>query len=390
MISTAAINTTAISTATPNPGVQSALSARFPGTPPAVPLREVLALLPVGVLLLDGKGKVQDANPVAIELLGVPLLGQRWRDVITRSFEPRADDGYEVSLRDGRRVQIATRAMSDGVGQLIVITDLSETRQLQARLAQRDRLASIGHLMASLAHQLRTPISSALLCAHQLQRQSTTDVASARHAARVIERLQHMERQIADMLLVAGGGSPKVESIVVDELLDRLFELYVPLAKQHGITLIRDGRLPGGCVIGNRDALNGALGNLLDNAFHACQQRGMAGQQRDTPERNAPSEKSTQPPGVCAGQVTLQLALQGSDRIVLAIADNGCGMSPAVMARLREPFFTTKRTGTGLGLAVVQAVIESHQGELAISSEPGKGSRFALSLPLTAALAQAV
>lgn len=358
------------SSATPNlsAALHSVLAAaeRVSLTQNREPLREVLALLPVGVLLLDMAGKVQDANPVAIDLLGVPLLGQRWRDVIARSFEPRADDGYEVSLRDGRRVQIATRAMSDGMGQLVVISDLTETRRLQARLAQRDRMASMGQLMASLAHQLRTPIASALLCAHQLQKHTETD-AGNRHAGRVIERLQHMERQIADMLLVAGGGSPKVEALVVSELLDRLFDIYQPLAQQHGITLLREGSRSALAVIGNRDALIGALGNLIDNAFHACLQRSKT-----------------------AGEVRVRVSESDEQHLTISVEDNGCGMSPAVLARLREPFFTTKRTGTGLGLAVVQAVAESHQAELRISSEVGQGSRFALTLPLASmALARA-
>lgn len=334
----------------------------------AEPLREILALLPVGVLLLDAAGKVQDANPLAIDLLGVPLLGQRWRDIIARSFEPRADDGHEISLRDGRRVQIATRAMSDGLGQLIVVSDLTETRRLQARLAQRDRLASMGQLMASLAHQLRTPIASALLCAHQLQKHVANESTPARHAGRVIERLQHMERQIADMLLVAGGGAPKVELVAVGELIDRLFELYRPLAAEHGIRLQRVDSQRGCAVIGNRDALLGALSNLIDNAFHACQ-------------RNAPG----------TAVVTVRVEEAEAEQLTIAIEDNGSGMTPTVLARLREPFFTTKRSGTGLGLAVVQAVAESHQGHLAISSEIGRGSSFSLSLPLTSiALAQAV
>ena len=344
--------------------LSAALHAATPSAGAArQPLREILALLPVGVLLLDANGKVQDANPVAIDLLGVPLLGQRWRDVIARSFEPRADDGYEVSLRDGRRVQIATRAMSDGVGQLVVVSDLTETRRLQTRLAQRERLAGMGQLMASLAHQLRTPIASALLCAHQLQRQTNEQAATARHAARVIERLQHMERQIADMLLVAGGGNPKAEPLSVQALLDKICEIYAPLAQQHGVTLRCDAAATsvanGLVVIGNRDGLLGAIGNLIDNAIHACLQN-----------------KSDN------GDITLQLSQPNETHVCIAVRDNGRGMTPSVLSRLREPFFTTKRTGTGLGLAVVQAVAESHQAELHISSEPGIGSCFALTLPL--------
>ncbi len=352
----------------PIPFADPAALALTSAAVPADSLREILALLPVGVLLLDGQGRVQDVNPVAIDLLGVPLLGQRWRDVIARSFEPREDDGHEISLRDGRRVHISTRAMSDGVGQLVVISDLTETRELQARLARRDRLSSMGQLMASLAHQLRTPLSSALLCAHQLQRHVGTDAVPARHAMRVVERLQHMERQIADMLLVAGGGNPKAESLPLNELMERLLDIYRPIAAQHHIRLHANGGLPDGYVIGNRDALLGALGNLVDNAIHACREREQSG-----------------------GEISLELRANGSNRACFLIRDNGVGMSKALQARLKEPFFTTKRTGTGLGLAVVQAVLDSHQGQLTITSAPGEGSTFSFELPMvTVALARAV
>ncbi|KXK69366.1 hypothetical protein BC89_19815, partial [Pseudomonas monteilii] len=73
-------------------------------------LQNLLDLLPGGVIVIDGQGLVREANPAACELLGEPLVGQLWRQVIARSFAPRKDDGHEVSLRDGRRLSIATRS----------------------------------------------------------------------------------------------------------------------------------------------------------------------------------------------------------------------------------------------------------------------------------------
>ena len=94
-------------------------------------LQNVLNLLPGGVIILDGRGVVREANPAARALLGEPLEGQLWRDLIQQRFAPREDDYHEVSLRTGRRVSLATRSLEGEPGQLILINDLTETRQLK-------------------------------------------------------------------------------------------------------------------------------------------------------------------------------------------------------------------------------------------------------------------
>ncbi|MEP6220423.1 PAS domain-containing protein, partial [Marinobacter sp.] len=117
-------------------------------------LSTLLHALPAGVVVLDSQGVVTQTNPAAIMLLGEPLDGERWVDVIRRCFAPRRDDGHEVSLKDGRRVSIEIRTMENQPGQLILLTDLTETRHLQAQLAHAQRLSAMGKMVASLAHQI--------------------------------------------------------------------------------------------------------------------------------------------------------------------------------------------------------------------------------------------
>ncbi len=331
------------------------LAGKEPHVGHGVSRQEVLSLMPVGVVLLSPKGRVVEANPVAIDLLGIPLLGENWRDIIVRAFQPRDDDGHEVSLRDGRRVQLTTRALSDGEGQLVTLTDLTETRALQARLAQRERLAGIGQVMASLAHQLRTPIASSMLNLYQLQRQ-LPEGGEQKYVKRLNERLQYMERQITDMLLVAGGGQLRVEPIAVGDIVARVQELCAPLFASHKVSF-QVHLESEDSVIGHRDALVGAVANLVENALHAC---------LDVRERRE-------------GVVQLNV-MSIKTRVVFEVTDNGCGMNELTQQRLHEPFFSTKRTGTGLGLAVVHTVCESHQAELDVSSAPDVGSAFRISL----------
>ncbi len=126
-------------------------------------LTTLLKALPAGVVVLDSHGMVTQTNPAAIHLLGEPLNGEHWIDVIQRCFAPRQDDGHEISLKDGRRVSIEIRTMENQPGQLILLTDMTETRQLQSQLAHAQRLSAMGKMVASLAHQIRTPLSAAIL-----------------------------------------------------------------------------------------------------------------------------------------------------------------------------------------------------------------------------------
>ena len=126
-------------------------------------LENLLQVMPAGVIVIDGKGVVRQANDLAKALLGEPLEEQIWRSIIARSFNPRADDGHEVSLVDGRRVKLSITPLEDEPGQLIVITDLTETRRLQASVSHMQRLSSLGKMVASLAHQIRTPLSLSLI-----------------------------------------------------------------------------------------------------------------------------------------------------------------------------------------------------------------------------------
>jgi two-component system sensor histidine kinase FlrB len=131
-----------------------------------------------------------------------------WRHVIARCFAPREDDGHEVSLKDGRRLSIATRSLDAEPGQLVLLNDLTETRHLQDQLARHERLSSLGRMVASLAHQIRTPLSAALLYASHLTEQALPVETQQRFAGRLKERLHELEHQVRDMLVFARGELP--------------------------------------------------------------------------------------------------------------------------------------------------------------------------------------
>ncbi|WP_370601078.1 PAS domain-containing sensor histidine kinase [Pseudomonas nitroreducens] len=318
-------------------------------------LQSLLDVLPGGVIVLDAQGVVRDANPVACALLGKPLVGMLWREVIARSFAPRADDGHEVSLRDGRRVSIAIRSLNGEPGQLILLNDLTETRRLQDQLARHERLSALGRMVASLAHQIRTPLSAAMLYASHLSEQELPLEQQQRFAGRIKERLHELENQVRDMLVFARGELPLPDRLAPTQLFTSLRAA----AESHvaGLSVRWQCDARAGELLCNRDTLVGTLLNLVENAIQA------AG--RDV-------------------RLKVHLYARG-DSLRLSISDNGPGMSVETLARLGEPFFTTKTTGTGLGLAVVKAVAKAHQGELRLRSRPGRGTCATLILPLIVA-----
>jgi two-component system sensor histidine kinase FlrB len=315
-------------------------------------LQNLLDLLPGGVIVIDGMGVVREANPAAIDLLGQPLLGMLWRHVISRCFAPREDDGHEVSLKDGRRLSIATRSLDAEPGQLVLLNDLTETRRLQEQLARHERLSSLGRMVASLAHQIRTPLSAAMIYASHLTEQALPVETQQRFAARLKERLHELEHQVRDMLVFARGELPLTDRISAGELFRAL--------QQSAQTHLQDVAVRWQCdsidgqLLCNRDTLVGALLNLVENAVQAS-----------------------------AGRTRLKIhAYARGNTLRLCVSDNGSGMDAAALARIGEPFFTTKTTGTGLGLAVVTAVTRAHQGRVQYRSRVGRGTCATVCLPL--------
>lgn len=315
-------------------------------------LQNLLDLLPGGVIVIDAQGIVREANPAACELLGLPLEGELWRHVIARCFAPREDDGHEVSLKDGRRLSIATRSLDAEPGQLVLLNDLTETRHLQDQLARHERLSSLGRMVASLAHQIRTPLSAALLYASHLAEQELPVATQQRFAGRLKERLHELEHQVRDMLVFARGELPLTDRVTPGQLMQALQAAALTHVQDLPIRWQCDSHL--GELLCNRDTLVGAILNLIENAIQAS-----------------------------AGQLRLKIHLYTrGNNLRLCVSDSGSGIDAAVLARLGEPFFTTKTTGTGLGLTVVKAVVRAHQGQLQLRSRLGRGTCAQVILPL--------
>lgn len=319
-------------------------------------LATLLQALPGGVIALDSDGVVQEYNQAALTLLGEPLSGVAWAQVIARAFAPRSDDGHDVSLVDGRRVNIATCPIENEPGQILLITEVTELRQLQDRVNQQQRLVAMGEMAASLAHQIRTPLASAMLYTSHLRRTELAGEDRERYCEKVRSRLAHLEHIVTDMLLYARSSNTGVQdNFPIEKLLTELEHNLDAHILQTNCRFGWQDETGNIRLVANQQMLLSALTNLGVNAMQAM------------------------PHG---GELNVIAHLADARHVEFLVCDNGPGIEQDKISRIFDPFFTTRAEGTGLGLAVVRAIVHAHKGEIIVDSIKSRGTTFVLRLPL--------
>lgn len=316
-------------------------------------LERVLSALPAAVVVIDGAGRVAELNGSARALFG-DVDGCPWARVAADAFSPGQGDASHLRLRDGRSVTLSTRPLDGEPGQILLFNDVTEQVAVEANLKRQQRLLDVGRMAATLAHQVRTPLASALLYASHLTRPGLEAGQRARFAERLLGGLRRLERLVTDMLVFSrSGGVGQAEAVAVDALIDEVIEQVGPEARRAGATLRRDGGTGGERLWGNPTMLASALGNLVVNAVQAA-------------------------PG---SEVVVGARPKGRGYTDLYVRDHGPGISREEQSRIFEPFESRRGDGNGLGLAVVRAVARAHDGDAWVASTEGEGSTFGMRLP---------
>ena len=320
-------------------------------------LSRLLNLLPAGVIVLNEQGQVAEMNPSAEAILGADALGRDW-DIVVMNVFLLANDAGELITHDDVVYQLSEASLDEAVGKILLIQDVTSARQLQAHVSRHQRLHSMGEMAASLAHQIRTPLSSALLYVSQLNSENITEDKREKFVGKALHSLNHLEGLVKDMLQYARGGKGSEQRIALWELLEQLeknVETQVACTESEVTFELVDKRLT---VIGDKDALLTALQNLIGNAMD-----------------------------VVGEHAKIQVLVnQISEKYVdLVVMDYGPGVEETLLEKIFEPFYTSRAKGTGLGLAVVRAIAEAHGGTAWVKSIIGHGSRFGIRLPLMTA-----
>ena len=233
---------------------------------------------------------------------------------------------------------------------------VEENVRLELRIAQSERLAALGRMAATVAHEVKNPLSAIKSIAQVLREDEYLKREYARDLELIVGETDRLSRSVTQMLSFARSAPHAGEPRRAGELFDSVILLFQKEAAPRNVTLkadlgARDEELDGASAASLRDALT----NLLLNALHA------------TP---------------AGGRVYLS-AVFGDERLTVTVADTGPGVAPDQRERIWEPFYTTKQRGTGLGLAIVRKRIEEVGGQARLApSRPGEGARFELTLPL--------
>ncbi len=318
----------------------------------------LLDALPAGVVVLDSAACVSEANPAACEMFGATIIGEFWPVVLEeRLVATEAPGEWHF---DARRLAVVESPLDSAGGRILLVHDVTAAHDLKAELERHQRLVAMGEMAATLAHQLRTPLATALLYSANLGQADLAEAARLRFAGKTTAQLQRLERLIQEVLLFARGESIGCDTMSAAELLGDAAQTVQPLflEKQVAFRVICNAARV--IITGSRKALAGALVNLLENALQAS---------------------------TVGGQVTLSASECGR-QLRISVRDTGSGIAPEVQLRVFDPFFTTRAQGTGLGLAIALGVVRTHGGTISVSSIPGEGSDFVILLPVETAAAQ--
>lgn len=303
-------------------------------------LSTLLELLPGGVIVLNRHGLVEDINPEAITLLDTvktDVIGRKWCEIIKECFDPKVDDGHEISTKSGRRVTVSTRSLECEPGQLILMTDQTVTRNLQDRLNHHQRLSAMGKMVGALAHQVRTPLSSALLYASNLAEQDLNEAQQKKFALKTLKSLQQIEQQVRDMLSFVRGETKIEDTVFVSEVIEQSVG-QVNAKKIESKSNIHLNLQEDVFIRCNQSSLIGAVSNLINNAIEAA-----------------------------GANTNVHINVYMQDKqVCIEVKDEGPGIPEVHINKVTEAFFTTKSQGTGLGLSVVHAVARAHHGSFTI------------------------
>ena len=317
-------------------------------------LAALLDSLPGGVVVHDSDGCVSVSNEIARNWFGVELQGRLWADLLVAGRMRLIDDGRELETPDGTRLTASQRYVAGRQETIILLTDITEARRLQAAIEHNRRLATMGEMAARLAHQIRTPLATALLYAKHLTDGQLDSSQRQGFGEELLARLRDLDRLTGDMLGFVRSAPERSGDVSVATLFEDVRQTLDGPLREGRCLRIFDPPVAGR-VRGDRQALAGALCNLVENAWQ-----------------------------VGGPEVLVELSARqlAADVVELFVDDNGPGVTAELYEQIFEPFFSARCGGTGLGLPLARSVAEAHQGTLRLESRPGAGARFIFCLPL--------
>ncbi|MDP3938382.1 MAG: ATP-binding protein [Deltaproteobacteria bacterium] len=372
--------------------------------------RYVIESMRSGVITMDREGEITSINENALRILeiaGAPadIVGKPAPEVLrehayvwqllleafkSRRLPNRAEMVIRGSGREGKNIgfslSLVTDDAGDVIGSAIFFKDLTQIEQHEEGQRLRKRLAALGQMAAGLAHEIRNPLAGIEVTAGLLRRRLLAVPEDVGQIDAILSEVWKLNEIVTNCLDFVRPLSLNLAPTRIESVLDETLGTLEPAWSEAGIRVERayEENLPP--VMVDPQKVRQALLNLLLNAGDAVQASLGEGAEEGVVRVRVrvvsidPDARTVQ---LTAGRVRLaDIPREHEESVQLEIEDNGCGMDAATLDKIFYPFFTTKETGSGIGLAVAQKVVDEHRGLLEVESEPGRGATFTLKIPL--------
>ena len=343
--------------------------------------RSIIESVDTGILTVNLRGQIKSLNRAAAEITGLSfhtIENQKFSDIfpdcpplarepqkvggnrspVKTRFEMAFQTGAGRKLLLGGSVSPLKDPSGITIGSIIIFQDLTEINEMKESLEKSRRLAFIGEMAAGLAHEIRNPLASISGSIQMLKGDLTRNDTNSRLMQIILRGKDQLESFLKDFLLMARPAPGVREELDVKETIREVIESLRCVSDWNELLevsmLLADDPL---FIQANRTEIRQVIWNLILNAVQAMPEGGILRVEASPAKMGARS---------------------GAE---IKIGDTGCGIKDQDFQKIYEPFYTTRDTGTGLGLAVVNRIIEAYGGRINMQSRPGKGTVFTIWLP---------
>jgi len=335
--------------------------------------RNVLESMANGLITVDRSLRIATYNPNALEILRKTkdeLDGKLVSEILPLEDEIRqvlsdADSILEKEVKingDGKGKSFLALTVSPlkdqessrPKGAVVILRDMTLIRELEQEVITSEKFAALGRLSAGVAHEIRNPLNSIKGFIQYFQKKLALEPEDYRYTDLMLTEVDRLNRVISKLLAYSKPREPRLTIRSAEEIVDHCVRVVEREARESGVEIIvepSDPELP--LVMVDSDQMTQVFLNILINAIEA------------TPS----GEK-----------VSIALVGTHNGRLQVVTSDNGKGIPRENIDKLFDPFFSTKKKGTGLGLAIVKSIIEGHGGDIDVESDPGKGTKFIVTL----------
>ncbi len=288
----------------------------------------------------------KEGAPVSIETRKKVIEEGEW----TGELQQRTKEGKEIIVESRWTLVRDNEGKPKSI--LVINTDISEKKKLEMQILQSDKLATLGNLVAGIAHEINNPLTSISLHT-QILLKKTWDENTNNRLNIIDNEASRAARIVKGLLEFAHQSEPKLSPVNINSEIDKVLEILHPKLKDIKVTTILK---PLPSIMADNEQIQQVIMNMLMNSVQAI---------------------------TTNGEIMIKTTAE-RDTIEISITDNGCGIPQDNIGKIFDPFFTTKNPGegTGLGLSICYGIIKNYNGSIDINSEVGKGTSFTINLPI--------